>query len=104
FFKDLEGRELDRIAARLATRRYETGDVVVQAGEGGGGYYVIGEGAADVTLPDGRYIRTLGPGDGFGELALIFGVPRTATVTAKGPLTVGVMARPDFAAVGPASA
>ena len=103
FFRDLEGRELDRIAARLATRRYETGDVVVQAGEGGGGYYVIREGAADVTLPEGRYVRTLGPGDGFGELALIFGVPRTATVTAKSPLTVGVMARPDFAALVTAS-
>ena len=103
FFRDLEGRELDRIAARLQTRRYEPGDVVVQAGEGGGGYYVIREGEADVTLPDGRYIRTLGPGDGFGELSLIFGVPRTATVTAKGPLTVGVMGRPDFAALVSAS-
>jgi CRP-like cAMP-binding protein len=56
-----------------------------------------------VTLPDGRYVRTLGPGDGFGELALIFGVPRTATVTAKGPLVVGVLSRPDFAALVTAS-
>ena len=103
FFRDLEGRELDRIAARLQTRRYEPGDVVIQAGEAGGGYYVIREGLADVTLPDGRYIRTLGPGDGFGELALIFGVPRTATVTATGPLVVGVMGRPDFAALVTAS-
>src|SRR5207245_6968825 len=71
FFRDLDSRELDRIAARLQTRRYEPGDVVVQAGESGGGYHVIREGQADVTLPDGRYVRTLGPGDGFGELALI---------------------------------
>jgi putative peptide zinc metalloprotease protein len=103
FFRDLEGRELDRIAARLQTRRYEPGDVVIQAGESGGGYYVIREGQADVSLPDGRYVRTLGPGDGFGELSLIFGVPRTATVTAKGPLVVGVMGRPDFAALVTAS-
>jgi len=103
FFRDLDAGELDRIAARLATRRYEPGDVVIQAGEAGGGYYVIREGAADVSLPDGQYVRTLGPGDGFGELALIFGVPRTATVTAKSPLTVGVMARPDFAALVTAS-
>jgi CRP-like cAMP-binding protein len=103
FFRDLEGRELDQIAARLQSRRYEPGDVVIQAGEAGGGYYLIRDGAADVTLPDGRYIRTLGPGDGFGELALIFGVPRTATVTAKGPLVVGVLSRPDFAALVTAS-
>jgi putative peptide zinc metalloprotease protein len=103
FFRDLEGRELDRIAARLQTRRYEPGDVVIQAGESGGGYYVIREGQADVTLRDGRYVRTLGPGAGFGELSLIFGVPRTATVTAKGPLVVGVMGRPDFAALVTAS-
>ena len=103
FFRDLEGRELDRIAARLQTRRYETGDVVIQAGERGGGYYLIREGQADVTLPDGRFVRTLGQGDGFGELALIFGVPRTATVTAKGPLVVGVLGRPDFAALITAS-
>ncbi|MHB8630614.1 MAG: cyclic nucleotide-binding domain-containing protein [Candidatus Limnocylindria bacterium] len=103
FFRDLEGRELDRIAARLQTRRYEPGDVVIQAGESGGGYYLIREGQADVTLPDGRYVRTLGPGDGFGELALIFGVPRTATVAAKGPLVVAVMGRPDFAALVTAS-
>jgi CRP-like cAMP-binding protein/Zn-dependent protease len=103
FFRDLEGRELDRIAARLQTRRYEPGDVIIQAGESGGGYYVIREGEADVHLPDGQYVRTLAPGDGFGELSLIFGVPRTATVTAKGPLTVGVMGRPDFAALVTAS-
>lgn len=103
FFRDLEGRALDRIAARLQTRRFEPGDVVIQAGESGGGYYVVREGQADVHLPDGRYVRTLGPGDAFGELSLIFGVPRTATVTAKGPLTVAVMGRPDFAALVTAS-
>ena len=103
FFKDLVGRELDAIAARLQARRYEAGDVVVQAGESGGGYYLIREGTAEVTLPDGRPVRTLGPGDGFGELALIFGTPRTATVTAKSPLIVGVLGRSDFAALVTAS-
>lgn len=103
FFRDLEGRELDATAARLQARRYEDGDVVIQAGESGGGYYLIREGTADVALPDGRHVRTLGPGDGFGELALIFGTPRTATVTAKGPLVVGVLGRSDFAALVTAS-
>lgn len=103
FFRDLDGGELDRIATRLQTRRFEPGDVVIQAGEQGGAYYVIREGEANVALPDGSYVRTLRPGDGFGELALIFGVPRTATVTAKGGLVVGVMGRQDFAALVGAS-
>jgi CRP-like cAMP-binding protein len=103
FFRDLEGRELSAIAARLQARRYEAGDVVIQAGERGGGYYLVREGAADVTLPDGRLVRTLGPGDGFGELSLLFDIPRTATVTARGPLVVGVLGRPDFAALVRAS-
>ena len=103
FFKDLEAGELAAVAARLQTRRYQQGDVVVQAGETGGGYYLIREGTADVTLPDGRFVRTLGPGDGFGELSLIFAVPRTATVTATAPLTVGVLGRSDFASLVTAS-
>src|SRR5207245_9175257 len=68
FFRDLDSRELDRIAARLQTRRYEPGEVVVQAGEGGGGYSVIREGQADGTLPAGRYVRALGQGDGLWEV------------------------------------
>jgi CRP-like cAMP-binding protein len=56
-----------------------------------------------VTLPDGRTVRTLGPGDAFGELALIFGVPRTATVTATEPLETAVLGRQDFAALVAAS-
>ena len=99
FFKDLEARDLQAIAARLQTRRYQEGEVVVQAGETGGGYYLIREGTAEVTLPDGRFVRTIGPGDGFGELSLIFSVPRTATVTAKDSLTVGVLGRSDFASL-----
>ena len=103
FFRDLEPRELDLIATRLQNRRFADGDVVIQAGERGGGYYLVRQGAADVTLPDGRYVRTLKAGDGFGELALIFGVPRTATVTAKGPLEAAVLSRQDFASLVTAS-
>ena len=96
FFRGLEGRALDRTAARLRTRRYADTEAVVRAGTPGDSYYLIREGRARVTLPDGRIVRTLGPGDGFGELALLFGVPRTATVTAEGPLVVATLSRADF--------
>ena len=56
-------------------------------------------GKALVTLPDGRQARMLGPGDGFGDLALLFGRPRSATVTAVGPLVVAALERSDFLAL-----
>ena len=96
FFKGLNGQELERIAARLQTQRFADGDTVFFAGEPGDRYYVIREGRALVTLPDGQPARTLGPGDGFGELALLFSRPRSATVTASGPLVVAALDRNDF--------
>ena len=99
FFKGLSGQALERVAARLRTVRYADGEQVFGAGDPADRYYVIREGSATVTLPDGTVARTLGPGDGFGEIALLFGRPRTATVTAAGPLTVAALERADFAAL-----
>jgi putative peptide zinc metalloprotease protein len=103
FFSGLNGQELDRIAARMRTVRFADGEAVFYAGDPGDRYYVIREGKALVTLPDGRAVRTLGPGDGFGELALLFGKPRTATVTAAGDLVVAALERVDFLALVKAS-
>jgi CRP-like cAMP-binding protein len=103
FFSGLTGQELDRIAARMRTVRFADGAAVFYAGDPGDRYYVIREGKALVTLPDGRAVRTLGPGDGFGELALLFGKPRTATVTAAGGLVVAALERVDFLALVQAS-
>ncbi|HEY8655518.1 MAG TPA: cyclic nucleotide-binding domain-containing protein, partial [Candidatus Limnocylindria bacterium] len=90
---------LERVAARLRTIRYGDGEQVFGAGDPADRYYLVREGRATVTLPDGTVARTLGPGDGFGEIALLFGRPRTATVTAAGPLTVAALERIDFAAL-----
>lgn len=97
FFQGLAGQELDRIAARMQTRRVTAGEAVVRAGEPGDRYYVVREGTASVSLPDGTPVRTLGPGDGFGELALLFGGARTATVTAASDLVLATLSRADFA-------
>jgi len=99
FFKGLNGQELDRIAARLQTQRFADSEAVFFAGEPGERYYVVREGNALVTLADGRRARTLGQGDGFGELALLFNKPRSATVTAAGPLVVAFLERNDFLAL-----
>ena len=103
FFKGLSGQELDRIAARMRTVRFVDGEVVFYAGDPGDRYYVIREGKALVTLPGGRAVRMLGPGDGFGELALLFNKPRTATVTAVGGMVAAALDRVDFIALVKAS-
>jgi CRP-like cAMP-binding protein/Zn-dependent protease len=103
FFRGLNGQELDRISARMRTVRFAPDEVIFSAGDPGDRYYVIREGKALVTLPGGRTVRTLGPGDTFGELALLFSRPRTATVTAVGSLVVAALEQVDFVALVRAS-
>jgi putative peptide zinc metalloprotease protein len=70
-------------------------EVVVEEGEEGDAFYVIGSGRADVLQGD-ELIRTLGPGAHFGELALLMRIPRTATVVARTPLRVFRLDREAF--------
>jgi putative peptide zinc metalloprotease protein len=95
FFRGLDALELDRIAARLVTRRVPAGQVVMSEGDPGDRYYVVRDGQAEVSIAGGR-IRRLGKGDGFGELALLFGHPRSATVTAVTDLVLAGLGREDF--------
>jgi CRP-like cAMP-binding protein len=84
-FSGLDPRELEAIARTVHERTFAAGDMVAQEGQSGVGFFVISEGKAKVTI-DGRDIRTLGPGDYFGEIALIAESARTATVTAESEL------------------
>ncbi|HUG56484.1 MAG TPA: cyclic nucleotide-binding domain-containing protein [Candidatus Limnocylindrales bacterium] len=103
FFARLSEGELDRVARRMTLRRVPAGETVVRAGEPPDRYYVIREGTAEVSLPDGSVVRRLGPGEGFGELALLFGGPRTATVTAVTDLVLSALDRTAFAGLVRAS-
>ena len=85
-FSDLNQRQLKRVARDFRDRRFKAGTSVVKQGEMSGiGFFIISEGEASVVV-DGREVARLGPGDHFGELAVISEGTRSATVTAETPL------------------
>jgi CRP-like cAMP-binding protein len=99
-FAELDDREVAAIAAVAKTRRYGKDDVVFHADESGDIFCLIKEGQVKVTMisPEGKEIilSMLGPGDFFGEMALLDDEPRSATVIATEPLEVVTIWRSDF--------
>ena len=81
FFAALDPSDLERIAERATEVEAAEGDVLATEGDFGYALYTIESGTADVSS-DGRLIRALGPGDVFGEIAVLASGRRTATVTA----------------------
>ena len=85
-FSSLSQRQLKRLARDFREREIKSGTRVMREGEESGiSFFVIVEGTATVSV-DGAHVRQLGPGDHFGELALISKRVRSATVTADGPM------------------
>jgi CRP-like cAMP-binding protein len=84
-FSGLGRRERVEIASSMKGRSLEPGETIAVEGELGVGFFVIESGTARVTI-GGDERRKLGPGDHFGEIALISGAPRSATVTAETPV------------------
>jgi CRP/FNR family transcriptional regulator, cyclic AMP receptor protein len=80
-FSALSGRQLKKIASLAKEVHHAPGHVVAQEGEGGLGFHLILSGTAEVAT-HGKGVRKLGPGDYFGEISMIDGRPRSATVTA----------------------
>src|SRR3712207_9304851 len=94
-FSDLERRELQEIASSLKERTFRAGETVATEGQSGVGFFVIEAGHARVTV-GGEERGRLGPGDYFGEIALIAETDRTATVTAEDELRCFGMTFWDF--------
>lgn len=81
----------------VAPVRLAAGEVLIREGEPGDRFYAVADGRLRVTI-GGAPVASNVRGDGIGEIALLYGVPRTATVTAISPATVFTLSREDFLA------
>jgi MFS family permease len=96
-FAPLDIPTVDHLAQQLGARMVQDGTVVISQGAVGDRFYLIDRGRVSVTA-DGRRVADLGPGDFFGEIALLRDVPRTATVTATEETRLLTLERDQFLA------
>jgi hypothetical protein len=94
-FEPLPPTSLEKLARSALPEDVPAGTVVVSEGESGDTFYVVVDGLFDVTS-HGLPLRTLAPGDFFGEIALLRDAPRTATVSASTDAEVLAIRRVDF--------
>jgi len=95
-FSGCDRKELSQISSLATEIDVPEGKVLAQQGTPGREFYVILEGKAGVSI-DGRDVAILGPGDFFGEMALLDQGLRVATVTAETPMEVAVLDPREFA-------
>jgi CRP-like cAMP-binding protein len=98
FLAALSPPALERLSQSARWVEAQAGEVVVRQGDVGEGFYVIAEGQMSVVVDGVLRAHRLGPGTGFGEIALLRDVPRTATVTAIVPCRLVRVERADFLA------
>jgi CRP-like cAMP-binding protein len=94
-FKDLPDKELRSIANEMKEVEHAGGHQLATAGQSGVGFAVILEGEAEVRTVDGR-ARRLGPGESFGEMALLDADARSADIVAASDLRLAMLAEWGF--------
>jgi CRP-like cAMP-binding protein len=97
-FSGLDRRRLERVGMLADEIEVPSGRRLMQQGESGADMMVIVSGSVAV-VRDGERLNTLGAGDFFGEIALVDGGPRTATVTAEEPTRLLVITHREFHAM-----
>jgi len=96
-FAPLPPATLEALALRLEARRIDAGDTVFAQGNAGDEFYLVDSGRVTVAVA-GETVAELGPGESFGEIALLRDVPRTATVTALTEVSLYALEREHFLA------
>jgi CRP-like cAMP-binding protein len=98
FFSSLTHKELVFVGQQTDELDVPAGKVLAKEGDLGREFFVVESGTAEVTK-DGEHIADMGPGDFFGEIALVAEERRTATVTSTSPMLLIVMSRASFRAI-----
>jgi CRP-like cAMP-binding protein len=96
-FSGMGSRQLDLLAVKLEVREVAAGETLIRQGDPGDTFYIVREGELEVLVSGNgarRRANLLKPGDFFGEIALLYQVPRTATVRAQS--SVWELGRQDF--------
>jgi MFS family permease len=94
-FAMLSAHVLEDLARALQRIELPAGETVIRESEPGSRYFVVVDGDLDVSV-DGAHVREMGPGEGFGEIALLRDGVRTATVTAGSDVTLYALERAPF--------
>ena len=89
-FRHLDVNEKTDIINAMFPMNFKSGDIIIRQGDIGDNFYVIESGRVDVEV-DGKRVSTIGEGGSFGELALIYSVPRAATIKAQSEVKVWVI-------------
>lgn len=101
-FSRFASKDLTRLGRGVVERNYKKGETIVKEGEQAVAFFVIASGKVEVSQTSGakkvQVLDTLGPGSSFGEMALLDGAPRSATVKALDDTTCLVLSRWDFVA------
>jgi CRP/FNR family transcriptional regulator, cyclic AMP receptor protein len=97
-FRACSRKARSTVARRAKERRVGAGEVVIKEGETGNEFFVIMDGQAQVRR-GGKKVATLGPGQFFGDLAVLDKAPRNATVTAETPMALLVLGQREFSAL-----
>jgi MFS family permease len=88
---------LEQVAGDISMRTYADGESIIRQGEVGDRFYVIASGRAEVSR-NGERLSAMGPGDSFGEIALLRDIPRTASVVAIGLVEAFALEQAAFVA------
>ena len=97
-FKGLSVDAITKVAERMGKEAFPDGAVIIKQGEEGDKFYVLRKGSVQVVFDDGRAPIDLEEGNFFGEMALLTGKPRVATVIARGPVETYTLGKTDFQA------
>jgi CRP-like cAMP-binding protein len=100
-FADLPAAELDEVAAAVREVDIDAGATATTLDDYGAAIYFVEQGEADVQSESGEASQALGPGDTFGEIAVLLTGERTATVVARTPMRLLSLSDQDFQRIRP---